>query len=284
MSLFISYSHENKDFVDKLATQLVLKRINVWVDRWELNVGDSITERVQEAILDASNLLVILSKASVASNWCKREINAGLLIELEKKNAVIMPVLIEDCEIPLFLKDKLYADFRTNFETGLEQVVDSLTGIKHETTGRIDVKGKYFTDFSCSRGIRGKHYELHVDIVNISYDVHKPFTVLSNIVFIGNDKATKKFFEYEKMGLPEALENIIFLQCAENPDINKMMITLQGNSPFNTSFTIADVKEGIEITAMVTVKMLGIVPNREQLYYLGNTFIEIWENTANGNI
>lgn len=284
MSLFISYSHQDKDFVDKLATQLIFKKINVWVDRWELNIGDSITQKVQEAISEASNLLVVLSKSSVSSDWCKREINSGLLLELERKNVVVMPVLIEDCEIPLFLRDKLHADFRKDFEAGLQQVIDSFTGIKQESTGRVSVNEKYFTDFSCSWGTRGDRYELHVDLVNISYDVHKPFTVLTNITFIGNDKATKKFFDYQKLGVPEALKNIIFLMCAENPDTNTMMVSLSGNTPFHTHFVLADPEQGIEITALITVKMLGNIPNKDQLFYLGNTFAEIWQNTQNHNI
>ena len=38
MPIFISYSHENKEFVDKLARQLVAHNINIWLDRWELSV------------------------------------------------------------------------------------------------------------------------------------------------------------------------------------------------------------------------------------------------------
>ena len=33
MPIFISYSHADSDFVDRLATQLVSHAVNVWVDR-----------------------------------------------------------------------------------------------------------------------------------------------------------------------------------------------------------------------------------------------------------
>jgi hypothetical protein len=49
--------------------QLVRSNVHVWLDRWELSVGDSIVEKVQEAVDGASALLVILSKASVESEW-----------------------------------------------------------------------------------------------------------------------------------------------------------------------------------------------------------------------
>ncbi len=51
-------------------------------DRWELNVGDSLIERIQSALTSAGAILVILSANSVASEWCKKELNVGLIREL----------------------------------------------------------------------------------------------------------------------------------------------------------------------------------------------------------
>src|SRR4051812_23154787 len=108
MPIFISYSHADSEFVDRLATQLVQQAVNVWVDRWEINVGDSLIDKVEEAIAGASALLVVLSRASVESNWVKKEVNAGLVRELEEKQVVVLPVLVEDCKIPVFLREKFF--------------------------------------------------------------------------------------------------------------------------------------------------------------------------------
>jgi|SRR5580698_10573547 hypothetical protein len=94
MPIFISYSHADKAFVDKLARRLVENDAHVWVDTWELNVGDSILNRVQDAIQVSSSLLIVLSKASVASEWCKKELNAGLMRELDEKKVVVLPVVV----------------------------------------------------------------------------------------------------------------------------------------------------------------------------------------------
>jgi len=67
MSVFISYSSKDKDFVDNLAIRLVKDRIKVWVDRWEINVGDSLIEKIQTALTESSFLIVVLSKDSVQS-------------------------------------------------------------------------------------------------------------------------------------------------------------------------------------------------------------------------
>jgi hypothetical protein len=65
--VFISYSHSDEEFVNKFAAHLVKQNTHVWVDTWNLSVGDSILSKVQEAIEESSALLVVLSKASVES-------------------------------------------------------------------------------------------------------------------------------------------------------------------------------------------------------------------------
>jgi len=151
MPIFISYSHTDRDFADRLAVQLVEHKVNVWMDRWELKVGDSLISRIQEAIVGASALLVILSKASVQSEWCKKELNVGLVRELSEKRVVVLPLVVDDCEMPLFLRDKMYADFRTDFDHGLSSVLVALGPITTENQGRIEAP-EWHTDWAIDWG------------------------------------------------------------------------------------------------------------------------------------
>src|SRR5260221_8510330 len=116
MPVFISYSHTDADFAQRLALQLVKARAQVWIDRWELNVGDSLIRKIEEAVSGASGLAVLLSKASFASEWCRKELTAGLVRELEEEGVGGMPVLIEGWDITLFFLHKKDADFLTNFD------------------------------------------------------------------------------------------------------------------------------------------------------------------------
>ncbi len=52
--------------------------------------------------------------------------NAGLALELEKRDVFVLPILIEHCSIPLFLKDKKYADFTKGFQHGLDELLRRL--------------------------------------------------------------------------------------------------------------------------------------------------------------
>lgn len=191
MPIFISYSHENKEFVDKLAMQLVRKNVHVWMDRWELSIGDSIIDKVQEAADGASALLVIMSKASIASEWCKKELSAGLLRELEEKRVVIMPVLLEECDIPLFARGKLYADFRTSFDDGLSTVVEGIAKVTNPFLSRSHAP-QYHTDWSVDWNYAtNKNLEIIFNFVEQAKN--NPFTCLTNIIASPSIMATREF-------------------------------------------------------------------------------------------
>src|SRR5687767_14898256 len=120
MPIFISYSRNDVDFVDWFANRLVARRHHIWMDRWELSIGDSLISKIQGALSESDAILIVLSKTSVASEWCKKELNSGLIRELEEKRVLVLPCVIDDCDIPLFLREKLYADFRRNRDQAFE--------------------------------------------------------------------------------------------------------------------------------------------------------------------
>ena len=125
--LFISYSSKDREFVSRIASDLKSYGVDVWWDKWEMKVGDSINKKIQEGISSAGWLAVILSPNSVKSPWVEREISAALVRELELKDVFVLPILHEDCEIPLFLRDKVYADFRQSFAEGLGMLLARVT-------------------------------------------------------------------------------------------------------------------------------------------------------------
>jgi hypothetical protein len=280
--VFISYSHNDKDFVDKLALILVDRRIRVFIDRWEMKLGDSITNKVQDAISDASFLMVILSKSSVQSNWCKREITSALVLELERKRVVLLPILIEDCEIPLFLRDKFYADFRSSFDNGLKTVLESLSKMNNDESGRLENinEPETFSDYAVNWGIRGSNFELNIDVVEYSTDEHRPFTVLTNIIFTGNKNATERFLRQQLNGQKELLKNTILMLCAES-NFKEDNAYLFDTTPYETTLKLADTKNNIEFTGYVKVKKLGPSDGKNKLYYYGRIFEKIWSDEMN---
>jgi hypothetical protein len=124
-SIFLSHTHADKPFVRRLAQDLQEAEVRVWLDEAEMMIGDSLIEKIREGIDQIEYLGVILSPNSVNSRWVQREVDVAMNQEIEGKKVKVLPLVIEDCELPGFLKGKLYADFRASerYEEELRKVL-----------------------------------------------------------------------------------------------------------------------------------------------------------------
>lgn len=190
MPIFISYNHADKEFVRTLATNLVRERHNVWIDMWELNAGDSLIERIQNAVGGADAILAILSKKSIESNWCKKELNAGLVRELEENRILLIPCVIDDCEIPMFLKEKLYVDFRADADEAFSFLDRSLRRISNPQQSRIE-SHEFFTDWSVDWGEFGD--ESVVEWIFVDHGQNVQYVVLTRCRLILRNGARKVY-------------------------------------------------------------------------------------------
>lgn len=71
--------------------------------------------------------------------------------ELEERRTVLIPCIIGDCDIPLFLRDKLYVDFRSDKGQAFELLDRSLRRISNPAQSRID-RLEFHTDWSVDWG------------------------------------------------------------------------------------------------------------------------------------
>jgi len=125
-SVFLSHSHQDKAFVRRLAGDLRRVGVRVWLDEAELLPGDSILNRVEAAIEEMQYLAVVLSPASIASAWVNKELRMAQIQELADRNIRVLPILARECQVPLSLRDILWADFTADYDTGLQSVLKRL--------------------------------------------------------------------------------------------------------------------------------------------------------------
>lgn len=111
-SIFLSHNHADRAFARRLASDLRAAGHVVWIDEAEINIGDSLVEKIREAIDEVDYVAAILSGASIQSEWVKRELDIASNREIEEKKVVVLPLLLEEVDLPGFLKGKLYGDFR----------------------------------------------------------------------------------------------------------------------------------------------------------------------------
>jgi hypothetical protein len=254
MPVFISYSHTDGEFVDRLAAELIRARKPVWVDRYELRAGDSLISRIQDEITRAGAMLVVLSRASVNSEWCKKELSAGLVRELEEKRVVVIPVLVEDCPIPIFLRDKRYADFRADFDKGLSEILEAVASVTNDRQGRVQSDGY---DFDWAIDWTEADDPLHLRIIIVEHYRTPPVTGLTTISVACNDLATRRYRIFDREGFGSVGRGVILEALAEFAAKEELFLLLEDQHEKSFDFGIKDDKKGIRLEVHVTSRRLG---------------------------
>jgi hypothetical protein len=121
-SVFICHASEDKPLARSIAVTLRNFGAKVWLDEWEIRVGDSIVERINAGLEASSNLIVVLSKNSVNKPWVRREFSSALMAQLSKQCVAVLPVRLDDAEPPRIIADIKYADARAGIEHAIEQL------------------------------------------------------------------------------------------------------------------------------------------------------------------
>ena len=109
--VFISYSHDDFDWVSRFAERLESEGLRVARDEVVLKPGDVLTHAIEQAIRDSAHGILVFSPASVASGWVQQEYAALMQRSIEDRLRFI-PVVIDDVELPGFAATRYYADFR----------------------------------------------------------------------------------------------------------------------------------------------------------------------------
>jgi len=130
--VFVSHASEDKErFVVDLATRLRARGIDAWLDKWEMFPGDSRVDKIfEEGLKDATAVIIVLSANSIAKPWVREELNASVVQRISKGTKVI-PIVIDDCEVPTALTSTLYVKIRNTgaYDSEFERVVASILGI-----------------------------------------------------------------------------------------------------------------------------------------------------------
>lgn len=124
--IFISHSSKDKRFVVKLANALKEAGCSVWYSDWEIKVGESIIQKINQGLSASDYLIVVLSPNSILSSWVQRELDQALMNQLSRRKITVLPVLYRDCEVPPLLEMIKYADFRNEFKNGLSELLNSI--------------------------------------------------------------------------------------------------------------------------------------------------------------
>jgi hypothetical protein len=123
-SIFISYSHKDNEFVTKLRQSLIGIGNFIWKDDCEITVGDDYYKAIGDAIQNTNFFCIVLSNNSVKSKFVLTELRQALT--LQKKEKKILPLKVDNCQIPAFLRGIHYANFIDSYEKGISDLLKVL--------------------------------------------------------------------------------------------------------------------------------------------------------------
>jgi hypothetical protein len=271
MTVFISYNNKDNDFAEKLSLELVRHNIKVWKDSWRIGVGDSLIQTVQDGLEGARFFCVIFSKNSIESEWVKREITAALLREIESRKVMLLPIVIDDCELPLLIRDKLYADFRSNFEDGLKNILAVISPhYRTQSSGRASPYDNYYIDYSCFSEIQDGLIICEIDVV--SFDLEESYSILTQFRFEGTEEAS-----VEGLGIESISEvtDLILKTCVAEFSENPARVAVSPGTKNVDHFSLHDEAGSILFKTSVIVKIVGDMHKRAVLFNLGELFSQI---------
>jgi hypothetical protein len=93
--LYISYSHADHSFVEKIEVHLNEKGIRFWRDIHELTAG-RMEKQFDRAMRQNPTVLLILSANSIKSDWVEHEVRTARELEKEMGRDVLCPVALDD--------------------------------------------------------------------------------------------------------------------------------------------------------------------------------------------
>jgi len=127
--LFLSHSSRDKTAATQLALTLNSCGIDVWLDDWELSVGQSLTDEISRAMSESRFIAILITENYNRSVWTKTEYKKALARERAEQRTVMLPIIVGAAEIPDFLEDKIYVDLRIDYYAGIIRLVGMIHDI-----------------------------------------------------------------------------------------------------------------------------------------------------------
>jgi hypothetical protein len=119
-NVFISHRGTDSQDAERLAQELRARGHDVWLDVWKIDIGDSIVEKINEGLMDASHVILCYSAAGTLAPWMGREWMSTLARQLNGVIVRLLPVRLTGGEPPAILADIKYADLVADWTTGVD--------------------------------------------------------------------------------------------------------------------------------------------------------------------
>jgi hypothetical protein len=177
-----------------------------------------------------------------------------------------MPCVIDDCEIPLFLRDKLYADFRSDADGAFALVDQSLARISNPHQGRSE-SPKFHTDWSIDWS--NEKNEKHIRLSFVDHAADWPYVIWSQCTIALDEENGQKFSDAIRRKEHDAFMLTILEKIAAGFD--KKPLTEKIDSNFEKYVAWEErLDDGSTFFVFYSFRRMGVDTGMDTLVYLDN--------------
>jgi len=244
--IFISHNNKDKTRIEPIAIKLkkMYGESRVFYDSWSIQPGEEIIGKMNEGLEDCKFFFLFLSNNSVNSAFVRLEWHTALMKKLTNDSKFI-PVLLEDCDIPIILQQIKYIDYHHDGpEVTTKQIIDMIedkntfvptkkfsnavayfVNNNGRFEGRVEALYHMEPHASLLIAVKNSTNEIEVDVKGLSLPTRKQDSAevmpnyRANIINISRmDPITKDFpfrFEIRKIGSGDIVIEGIFLRKGE---------------------------------------------------------------------
>lgn len=127
--VFLSYSEQERDVMHKVIQSLMREGFTVWTNKTDIKTGQDFQTMIDRGIEEADNLVFLMSPASLASEYCQKELALA-----RQYNKRIIPLLIAPVElerVPPELRSLQFINLTDNevaedYQADLDKVIRAL--------------------------------------------------------------------------------------------------------------------------------------------------------------
>jgi hypothetical protein len=91
---FLCHASEDKEqYIYPLRELLDQYGITYWIDEAEIRLGDNITKKIGEGIINSRFVIVFITERFLAKNWPEEELNIALHLQVGSGETIVLPLL-----------------------------------------------------------------------------------------------------------------------------------------------------------------------------------------------
>ncbi|HYN14704.1 MAG TPA: toll/interleukin-1 receptor domain-containing protein [Terriglobales bacterium] len=198
--VFISHASEDGVFAESLVSEIRQdKSLRPWIDTEHITTGVNILSALRHALSSMDIFIILISQASLRSNWVREEVECALRKQIEGESLVILPFITDGTSLkevesmhPFLLNrrvDRITRDFSS--ASFVVEAIHRETNLPREMA---PASGTSF--FQCDPEI--EHLVKHVRLGNWDSALEPAFIVLGATDEAGNNELFKRLAKYQE--------------------------------------------------------------------------------------